>query len=71
MRVTNNSIAAMSLANLQSSLQRGAALQQQLSSGKRINRASDDPAGTVSALSLQGEIDRNNQYSRNGADGIG
>jgi flagellar hook-associated protein 3 FlgL len=71
MRVTNNSIAATSLANLQSSLQRGAALQAQLSSGKRINRASDDPAGTVSALSLQGEIDRNNQYSRNGADGIG
>ena len=53
MRVTNSSIAAMSLANLQSSLQRGADLQAQLSSGKRINKASDDPSGTVSALSLQ------------------
>jgi flagellar hook-associated protein 3 FlgL len=71
MRVTNSSIAAQTLANLQSSLSRGATLQQQLSSGKRINKASDDPAGAVSALSLQGEIDRNGQYTRNAADGIG
>ncbi len=69
MRVTNSSIAAMTLANLQSSLQRGADLQAQLSSGKRINKASDDPSGTVSALSLQSEIDRNNQFSRNASDG--
>lgn len=71
MRVTNNSIAQTSLANLQTSLQRSATLQAQLSSGKRINRASDDPSGTVSALSLQSEIDRNNQYSRNASDGLG
>ena len=71
MRVTNNSIASMTLANLQSSLQRGAALQQQLSSGRRINKASDDPSGTVAALALQGEIDRNNQYTRNANDGNG
>ena len=57
MRVTNSSITSMSLANLQASLQRGATLQAQLSSGKRINKASDDPSGTISALSLQGEID--------------
>lgn len=69
MRVTNSSITSMTLANLQASLQRGATLQQQLSSGKRINTASDDPSGTVDALSLQGEIDRNNQYSRNASDG--
>ena len=71
MRVTNNSITSMTLANLQSSLQRGATLQQQLSSGKRINKASDDPSGTVAALALQGEIDRNNQYTRNANDGNG
>lgn len=71
MRVTNNSITSMSLANLQSSLQRGASLQEQLSSGRRINRASDDPSGTVAALALQGEIDRNNQYGRNASDGLG
>src|SRR6185437_10600158 len=69
MRVTNSSITSMTLANLQASLQRGATLQQQLSSGKRINTASDDPSGTVDALSLQGEIDRNHQYSRNASDG--
>ena len=71
MRVTNSSITSMSLANLQSSLQRGATLQAQLSSGKRINKASDDPSGTIAALSLQGDIDRNNQYTRNAGDGIG
>jgi flagellar hook-associated protein 3 FlgL len=71
MRVTNSSITSMSLANLQASLQRGATLQAQLSSGKRINKASDDPSGAISALSLQGEIDRNNQYNRNASDGNG
>jgi flagellar hook-associated protein 3 FlgL len=71
MRVTNSSITSMSLANLQASLQRSATLQAQLSSGKRINKASDDPSGAISALSLQGEIDRNNQYNRNASDGNG
>jgi flagellar hook-associated protein 3 FlgL len=71
MRVTNSSITSMSLANLQASLQRGATLQAQLSSGRRINKASDDPSGAISALSLQGEIDRNNQYNRNASDGNG
>jgi flagellar hook-associated protein 3 FlgL len=71
MRVTQNSIAAMSLANLQSSLQRSADLQNELSSGKRISKPSDDPTGTVSTLALNGEIGRNNQYSRNASDGLG
>ncbi|HEY3329112.1 MAG TPA: flagellar hook-associated protein FlgL [Capsulimonadaceae bacterium] len=37
----------------------------QLSSGKRINQASDDPAGTAKALALQGMISDMDQYSRN------
>ncbi len=69
MRITQSSIAASSVANLQASLARGARLQEQLSSGKTINRPSDSPTGTVSSLSLRSRIAANEQYSRNAADG--
>src|SRR6476646_6095187 len=68
MRITQSSIAASTLANLQSSLGRNARLQEQLSSGKVINRASDSPTGTVSALALRAQIGANQQYSRNAND---
>jgi flagellar hook-associated protein 3 FlgL len=69
MRITQGSIVASSLANLQASLARGAKLQEQLSSGRTINRPSDSPTGTVSSLSLRSQISANEQYSRNAADG--
>jgi len=69
MRVTQGSIAATSLANLQASLARNAALQQQMTSGKVINKPSDSPTGTVSALSLRGQIADHQQYSKNASDG--
>lgn len=68
MRITQSSIAASTLANLQSSLGRNARLQEQLSSGKAINRASDSPSGTVSSLALRGQIGANEQFSRNAND---
>ena len=68
MRITQSSIAASTLANLQASLGRNARLQEQLSSGKVINRASDSPTGTVSALALRAQIGANEQYSRNAND---
>jgi flagellar hook-associated protein 3 FlgL len=43
-----------------------AAVQRQLSSGKRILSASDDPGGAVHALELRGRIAQAGQYSRNG-----
>jgi flagellar hook-associated protein 3 FlgL len=46
-------------------------LQQEVSSGKVITRPSDDPAGTVSALQLRGEISRQDQWARNANDGVG
>ena len=45
MRITNNFIQANALANLQTNMQRMAESQQQVSSGLRIQKASDDPAG--------------------------
>jgi flagellar hook-associated protein 3 FlgL len=69
MRITQSSIAASTLANLQLSLSRGAKLQEQLSSGKVISKPSDSPTGTVSALSLRSKIADHQQYAANAADG--
>ncbi|HEX3003028.1 MAG TPA: flagellar hook-associated protein FlgL [Angustibacter sp.] len=68
MRITQSSIAASTLANLQASLARNSRLQEQLSSGKVINRASDSPSGTVSSLALRTQVGANEQYSRNAND---
>ncbi|WP_426561226.1 flagellar hook-associated protein FlgL [Angustibacter sp. McL0619] len=69
MRVTQSSIAASSLANLQASLARNAQLQEQMTSGKVINRPSDSPTGIVSVMSMKSQIASSTQYSRNASDG--
>jgi flagellar hook-associated protein 3 FlgL len=70
-RVTQNVTSRNVLANLQLSLSKMQGLQDQLSSGKLINKPSDNPAGAVSAMSLRSSDVRNAQYSRNAQDGIG
>jgi flagellar hook-associated protein 3 FlgL len=70
-RVTENSIHTRVLANLQRNLSQGAKIQDQLSSGKQLNRPSDSPAGTVSALQLRSESLTSQQYTRNAEDGLG
>ncbi|BFU42133.1 flagellar hook-associated protein FlgL [Krasilnikovia sp. MM14-A1004] len=70
-RVTESSIHTRVLANLQRNISRGQQIQDQLSSGKQINRPSDSPTGTVSSLQLRGETRALQQYSRNADDGIG
>jgi flagellar hook-associated protein 3 FlgL len=67
-RVTVASSAATQISSIQSASSRLASLQNQLSSGKRITTPSDDPAGTVSALRLRGELSRNTQYATNSSD---
>lgn len=69
-RVTERSIAISVLNNLQSNISRVSQSQEQLSSGKLIARASDDPAGTVTALQLRSGVASQKQYSRNADDGI-
>jgi flagellar hook-associated protein 3 FlgL len=59
------------MAGLQSNLGRLQSLQEQLSSGRQINRPSDNPAGTVSAMQFRSEIARTTQYQRNCEDGLG
>lgn len=70
-RVTESSIHTRVLANLQRNLAKGAQIQDQLSSGKQLNRPSDSPAGTVSALQLRAESRMSQQYTRNAEDGLG
>lgn len=67
-RITHASMARKVTGNLQSSLQRLERLQEQISSNRAINRPSDSPVGTVSALRLRAEIGRNEQIDRNISD---
>jgi len=70
-RVTEGSITTRVLANLQRNVARGGRIQEQLSSGKQINRPSDSPTGAVSSMQLRGEQRITQQYSRNADDGMG
>lgn len=70
-RVTHHSIQVNTLANLQRNLSAMGTLQEQLSTQKRINRPSDDPTGTVSALQLRASLRATEQHGRNADDGIG
>lgn len=70
-RVTVGSASAGALSGLQVSSARLAELQQQLSTASQITKPSDDPAGTVKALELRGDLKRNAQYARSSADATG
>jgi flagellar hook-associated protein 3 FlgL len=69
-RVTESSITTRVLANLQRNISRGGQLQEQLSSGKLINRPSDSPTGAVSSMQLRSDQRVFEQYSRNADDGM-
>ena len=65
MRVTNNMMANQVIFNVQRSLQRFLDLQNSMSSGRRINRPSDDPLGTVRDLNYRTELSKTGQYRKN------
>ncbi len=60
-RIGNNQLTSNILSNLQGLLQRQNQLFREISSGKKILQASDDPLGTAQALSLQDQLSRNQQ----------
>jgi flagellar hook-associated protein 3 FlgL len=70
-RVTERSMASNTLANLQINLSRNQQLQEQLSSGKLITKASDSPGGAVIAMQHRADMATLNQYTRNADDGMG
>jgi flagellar hook-associated protein 3 FlgL len=70
-RVTQNMIANRSMVNLQSSFSRLSKTQEQLSTGRAINRPSDDPVGTTTAMRLRSSLAQAAQHQRNAEDGAG
>lgn len=69
-RTTHALTQRTSLANMQRNLAEMSRLQAEASSGRRLNRPSDDPAGTADALTLRRERSATAQYSRNAQDGL-
>lgn len=70
-RVTQRMMTQSSLSNLQLGLGRLAKVQEQLSTGRVINRPSDNPTGTTASMRLRSSLADQAQYSRNAQDGIG
>ncbi len=70
-RITQRTVGAQSLANLQANLARMQTAQEQVSSGRRVNRPSDSPVDAVAAMRYRGQLDRSDQYQRNISDGVG
>lgn len=65
MRITMSMMAASTLANIQRNQERTEHLQNQITSGSRLTRPSDDPIGVAHALSFQESIDHTDQYLTN------
>ena len=70
-RITQRTIQDATLANLQRNMTAMNKLQETLSSGRTINRPSDDPTGTVSSLQVRADMRAAAQHTRNADDAIG
>jgi len=70
MRITNNMLSQNLLRNLELSQGRVDQLQNQLSSGHRINRPSDDPVGIQNAMRLKSNISSVEQWKNNAAEAV-
>jgi flagellar hook-associated protein 3 FlgL len=68
-RVTQSMMSRQSIGAMQTSLSRLAKLQEQLSTGRVLNRPSDSPADTTSAMRIRSSLADVKQYARNAADG--
>ena len=65
MRVTNEMIANQVVYNLAQNINRFYVLQNQMSTNRRINKASDDPVGTIKDLSYRERLNDLTQYKSN------
>ena len=63
MRVTNSMLASSFLTNLNRNMSAMSKYQNQLSSGRRITRLSDDPIGVMASIDARGKLSRLNMYS--------
>ncbi len=70
-RVTNQMMMSRSYASLAIGLSRISKTQEQLTTGKVLNRPSDSPTDTTSAMRMRSSIADQTQYARNADDGLG
>jgi flagellar hook-associated protein 3 FlgL len=70
-RVTQHMLSQRSVGALQTGLSRLARLQEQMSTGRILNRPSDSPTDTTSAMRIRSSIADVKQYGRNANDGNG
>lgn len=71
MRVTNNMISQNLLRNLETAQERMSQLQDQMSSGHRITRPSDDPVGIQNVLRMKSSISAVDQWKNNADEALG
>lgn len=65
LRVTQPMMATRLLSNINNNLRQMDNLQNQLATGRKINAPSDDPVGITYALRYRGELDANDEYTKN------
>ena len=70
-RVTHRSMSDVALRGLQGALTRTQRLQNELSSGKRVNTPGDDPSAAGTSMKLRSQRRANEQYLRNIEDASG
>lgn len=70
MRITNNMLSHNLLRNLEAAQGRMDRLQNQMSSGRRISRPSDDPVGIENALRMKSNITAVEQWKSNASEGL-
>lgn len=70
-RVTQNMMVRQSLSAIETNASRLAQSQEQLSTGRRLNRPSDSPGDTIAAMRVRGEQAALAQHTRNAEDGMG
>ena len=70
MRVTHHGLVEQVIANVERRMAKIARSQEQIATGRRINRPSDDPAAAGELLKLESRYMRLDQYSRNIRNGL-
>lgn len=65
MRVTNNMLSSQLLLNLNRNTERMNNTQNQMATGRKLNKPSDDPVGITYSLRYRSELSSNDQYQRN------
>jgi flagellar hook-associated protein 3 FlgL len=70
-RMTQGMMSSQALTGMQTGLNRLARVQEQLSTGRVINRPSDDPTGATAAMRIRTSLADQKQFARNADDGLG